>query len=101
MMYDAKFTFKAKVWLYAGDSAWHFVSVPVKIAKQIKSLYAGLERGWGSFPVVVTIGTTTWKTSIFPDKKTGTFLLPIKAEVRKKENISVGKTVSIAISVCI
>ncbi len=101
MMYDAKFTFKAKVWLYEDDSAWHFVSVPVKIAKQINGLYAGLERGWGSFPVAVTIGATTWKTSIFPDKKTGTFLFPLKAEVRKKENVSVGKIVSIVVSVCV
>ncbi len=99
MVHDSKFTFKAKVWLYTGDSAWHFVSVPVKISKQIKNLYAGLERGWGSFPVLATIGATSWKTSIFPDKKTGTFLLPLKVEVRKKENVLEGKMVSISISV--
>lgn len=101
MLHDAKFTFRAKVWLYPGQSAWHFVSVPAKTSKQIKTLYAGLERGWGSFPVLATIGATSWKTSIFPDKKSGTYLLPLKAEVRKKENILEGKTVSITISVSI
>ena len=32
--------------------------------------------------------------SIFPDSKSGTYILPLKAKVRKKENIYEGDTVT-------
>lgn len=95
------FRLKAKVWLYAGKSAWHFATLPKRVTNQIKSLFGGLERGWGSFPVSVTIGKTTWQTSIFPDSKTATFLLPLKAEVRKKESLVEGKTITIKIELLV
>jgi hypothetical protein len=98
-MHAAEFTFKAKVWVYAGQAAWHFVSVPKKESTRIKALFGGLQRGFGSFPVTVTVGKTSWRTSIFPDSKTGTYLLPIKAEVRKKENLVEDQTIMFTISV--
>jgi hypothetical protein len=78
---------KSKVWLYGGASAWHFITVPKKESEEIKETFGKSARGWGSIPVKVTLGKTTWKTSIFPDKKSGTYLLPLKAEIRKKEEI--------------
>ena len=80
-------------------AAWHFVSVDKEVALKIREERSGAPRvGWGSIPVSVTVGITTWKTSIFPDKKSGLYLLPIKADVRKKENISAGDSVSIALA---
>lgn len=79
---------KSKVWLYPGENAaWHFVSVPEKQSADIKKNFNAVKRGWGSLRVVVTLGKSKWKTSIFPDKRSGTYLLPLKAEVRKKEDI--------------
>lgn len=49
--------------------------------------------GWGSIPVEVTVGTSTWKTSLFPLKKDGYFL-PMKKAILKKENLQVGNTVT-------
>lgn len=46
---------------------------------------------------MATIGKTQWKTSIFPDKRSRTYLLPLKAEVRKKERIFSEDTVSLTI----
>jgi hypothetical protein len=66
---------------------WHFVSVPKKESLDIKKTFGAPRRGWGSIPVTVTIGKTKWKTSIFPDKQSGTYLLPLKAEIRRKEQI--------------
>lgn len=43
------------------------------------------------------IGGTSWKTSIFPQAKEGTYILPIKAEVRKKEKILAGNKVVVAL----
>jgi hypothetical protein len=68
-MHADVYTCKVKVWLYQGQAVWHFVSLPKTTAKKIKTLYAGMSGGFGSLPVVVTIGKTIWKTSIFPDTK--------------------------------
>jgi len=88
------FKLRSEVWLYPGETAaWHFISVSKKQSAEIKKQFAGQMRGWGSLPVQVTIGKTTWRTSIFPDKKTDTYLLPLKAEVRKKESIMNGDKV--------
>jgi hypothetical protein len=77
----------SKVFVYPGMGGWRFLGIPLKEGKEIKEKFGKHARGWGSLPVVVTIGATTWETSIFPDKKSGTYLLPLKAQVRKKEEI--------------
>ena len=78
---------------------WHFVSVSKKASKEIKEKFDVMRRGFGSIPVVVTVGKTSWKTSIFPYKKSGTYLLPIKANVRKKEGINYGKIINFTVEV--
>lgn len=87
-----------KVFLYPGESAnWHFVPVTKKIGQEIKEKFGKSARGFGSLPVEVTISRTTWHTSIFPDKYSGSYILPLKAQVRKKENIIVGEKVKFKI----
>lgn len=41
------------------------------------------------------------KTSIFPDSKTNTYLLPLKVQVRKKENIHAGDTINSEIEILV
>jgi Domain of unknown function (DUF1905) len=93
------FTCKAKVWLYPGKAAWHFITLPIAKAQLIRDRFEGLSRGWGSLPVTVTIGKTSWKTSIFPDKKTKSYLLPIKTDVRKQEHIEIDQVLSITVAI--
>ena len=98
-----KTTYKitANVWLYPGESAqWHFVTIPKKETGLINAQYSSLKRGWGSLPVQVTIGSTTWNTSIFPDKKSGTYILPLKALVRRKEGIEASDKITLQILIC-
>lgn len=90
---------RAKVWLYPGMAGWHFITLPKKQSAEITKLFGILKQGWGSLPVLVTVGKTSWKTSIFPDKKRGAYLLPLKAEVRKKEGIKVGDTPTFLIEI--
>lgn len=90
-----QYTCETAVWLYPGPAPWHFITVPKDISEDIKSSFGDRARGWGSLPVEVTIGSITWRTSIFPDKKEGAYILPLKAEVRKKENIKEGDTISL------
>lgn len=71
--------------------AWFFVTLPKEITESIKLVAAGLStRGFGSIKVVAKTNSTHWNTSIFPDNKTKSYLLPIKREVRDKASIKVG-----------
>ncbi len=93
------YKFKETMWIYPGPAAWHFINVPIKHTKQIKNTFGHLARGFGSLPVNVNIGTSSWKTSIFPDNKNQTYLLPIKVSVRKKEGLKAGQKITINITI--
>jgi hypothetical protein len=88
---------RAKVWVYPGMAAWRFIGIPQKEGREIKEKFGARARGWGSLPVSVTIGKTSWDTSIFPDKKSGSYLLPLKAKIRKAEGIGDNSTVSFSL----
>lgn len=98
-MIKKEYKFTTKVWLYPGMAAWYFLTLPKKESAEIKELYAPIKRGWGSLPVTITIGKTSWKTSIFPDKKAGAYLLPLKSAIRKKEKTSAGDAVNFTLEV--
>lgn len=87
------------VWLYPGAVGWHFITIPEDISSDITRQFGDVKRGWGSLPVRVTIGKTTWETSIFPDKKAQGYLLPVKALVRKKEGIRADNKVTLTLEV--
>ncbi|NTW22384.1 DUF1905 domain-containing protein [Candidatus Falkowbacteria bacterium] len=100
-MKGLRYEIKAEVWLYQGAGSWYFVSVPPAISNEIRELFGSMSRGWGSLPVNATIGKTVWRTSIFPDKKKGTYILPLKAEIRKKEGIEAGDELVLALEIMI
>ena len=98
-MVKAKFTMKSKVWFYEGKAGWYFLTLPQGPSKSIQGTFAPLARAWGSLPVTATIGKISWETSIFPDSKKGAYVLPLKADVRKKEEIDEGNRISFSILV--
>jgi hypothetical protein len=100
-MQDKRYQIRAKVWLYPGKAGWYFVTLPETTSDEINIKFEDKKRGWGSLPVSVTVGSTSWKTSIFPDKKAGAYLLPIKAEVRKREGIAADSQVSLLIEILV
>jgi len=85
--------FKAELWEWQGQGAWCFISVPKEYYEDIKLISSPLKKGFGSVRVEVTVGKSTWRTSIFPDAKSGTYLLPIKKALRTTENLTVGAIV--------
>jgi len=87
------FEFAAELWRYPGADGWHFVSVPLEISEEISDVATGARRGFGSVRVDVTVGTTSWRTSLFPDSKTAAFLLPVKHAVRMAEHLEIGDDV--------
>lgn len=99
MAHDSIYRSRVRLWIYQGDAAWHFLTLPKAQGAKIKALHAhGPRRGFGALRVTATIGGTRWKTSIFPDSKTGSYVLPVKASVRKKERLSAGDTVSLLLN---
>ena len=83
-----KYKFTAKPWQYAGPGGgWHFVSLPNPLTKKIRHALKSEEEGWGRLKATAKIGNTEWKTAIWFDTKRNTYLLPLKAEIRKKENL--------------
>ena len=91
---QTEYAITGNVWLYQGAGAWHFVTVPKKISDEIKVRYRDLIRGWGSLRVKVTVGRTHWATSIFFDKESDCYILPLKASVRKAEGIVIDENIS-------
>jgi Domain of unknown function (DUF1905) len=88
------YKFKADVWKYKldGAAAWHFMTLPKEISAEIRFLGVEKKSPWGSLRVIATIGKTRWKTSLFPDAKSACYFLPIKADVRKAENLKDGSS---------
>ena len=95
------FKIKAKVWIYSHNhGSWHFVSIPKRMSEDISERFESAKRGFGSIKVRVTIKDISWQTSIFPDsKKSGTYFLPLKAEVREKAKITEGNTIAFTLEI--
>lgn len=105
-MNNPTFNFTTILWLWTTDRApasWHFLSITGDVGEEIKAhatlarLELGLSkrRGFGAVKVQATIGETVWQTSIFPDKDSGGYLLPVKAAVRKAEGLALDDDVTV------
>lgn len=82
--------FTAPLWKWDGNAAWHFLTLPFEVTDEIDEITTGKQGGFGSVPVRVTVGRTSWSTSVFPDKWRESFILPVKAAVRKAEGLAPG-----------
>lgn len=93
----AEFSFTADLWRWPAQDAWRFVTVPVELTEEIR-FASGPPRGFGSVRVEVTVGATTWRTSIFPDAASGSFMLPMKRAVRVAEDLNDGDDVTVTLT---
>jgi len=73
---------------------WMLVSLPKDLAVEIRDNFKWREQGWGRMRITARIGSTKWQTAIWFDTKQDTYLLPLKAEIRKKEHITCGSDVN-------
>jgi hypothetical protein len=89
--------FSGEVWHWRGPSPFHFVTVPEDESAELQEMAAAVTYGWGMIPVAVRIGETRWTTSLFP--KDGGYVVPLKDKVRKAEQIDVGETVTLHLTV--
>ncbi|QCB92448.1 DUF1905 domain-containing protein [Cellulomonas shaoxiangyii] len=91
----SEFTFDAP--LFQESGTWVFAALPFDVADDVDELTSGRTGGFGSVRVEVTLGPTTWRTSLFPDKGRETFVLPVKRAVRTAAGVQPGDTVRIAL----
>jgi hypothetical protein len=91
--------FDAELWIWDARRAdsWTFVSLPAEASEEIQDMAAEPRRGFGSVRVRVTIGGSTWTTSIFPDSARGSYVLPIKRAVRKAESLDAGDNTTVTV----
>jgi hypothetical protein len=91
-------TVTAPIWLWSeGKSRWHFLTIPADEAVEIRAHGFETERrGFGSVRVEATINDVTWRTSVFPQKDGG-YILPVKAEVRRRGGVAAGDVVTAAL----
>ena len=89
--------FTGIIWFWKGPAPWFFVTVPAEQSRDLKAISGLVTYGWGVIPVQVQIGQTKWQTSLFP--KDDLYLVPIKASVRKAENLEEGDNVTIRLEV--
>jgi hypothetical protein len=91
--------FSAELWIWDARrvDSWIFVSLPAEASQEIRDLAGGRRRGFGSVRVRATVGGTSWSTSIFPDSSHGVYVLPVKRDIRRAEDLEVGDTATVTV----
>ncbi len=92
----AQFQFDATVIYWRGPAPFFYAPVPQAEAEEIRRASRLVSYGWGVIPVEVKVGGTAFTTSLFP--KDGTYLVPLKAAVRKAEAITVDDVIRIELT---
>lgn len=92
-----EFEFSGEMWFWKGPAPWHFITVPAELGRELHGMASALTYGWGMIPANVLIGDTEWRTALWP--KDGSYIVPVKAAVRKLEDLKVGDQVTVRLEV--
>ena len=96
MQKNILFDFKASVWQHNGGG-WFFVSLPEELSNEIRENLQWQEEGWGRMKAKAECNEVNWETAIWYDTKHKTYILPLKADVRKKAKLSPNDEVEVSI----
>ena len=97
-----EYEFSAKAYQYSSSEemcGWTFVSLPKELSTEIRDNFKCLEEGWGRLKIMAKLGGSEWQTAIWFDTKQETYLLPLKAKIRKQEKVVLGEDLKILIQV--
>lgn len=89
--------FDAVVVEWRGPAPFYYARLPGDAAARITSVKKLVTYGWGAIPAEAIINGVGFTTSLFP--KDDTYLLPLKASVRKQIGVTVGDIVSVSMQV--
>jgi hypothetical protein len=85
--------FSGELWYWKGPAPHYFVPIPEEQSRAIHAIAPLVTYGWGVIPVRARVGGTAWTTSLIP--KDGRYLVPIRANVRKAEQLEEGAAVTV------
>ena len=91
MKYDFSVTNEIIEW--RGPAPFYFVEIGKKDSEIIRAQSKMLSYGWGVIYMHGIIGKTEFTSAIFP--KDGIYRIPIKVDVRKRENLELGDSVTV------
>ena len=90
---------RAPLWLWSGEGgSWHFITVPEELSGELRAESLARRGGFGSVRVEATVNGVTWRTSVFP-QKSGGYILPVKADVRRRAGIGAGDEVELRLEI--
>lgn len=98
---SVRYEFSAKLWRSPGAAGWHFVTLPADLSAQVRAMAGGLMNAFGSLRINARIGDSAWSTSLFFDTKHNAFLLPVKAEVRRKTRTVDGDEINVSVELAL
>ncbi len=85
--------FSGEIIEWRGPAPFYFVTVPDEQSVEIEAVASMITYGWGAIPVKARIGSTDFKTSLFP--KGDLYLVPVKDTVRRAEGLHLGDNVTV------
>jgi hypothetical protein len=91
------FNFEATVIYWRGPSPFFYAPLPAKEAEEIRRIARLVTYGWGMIPVAASLNGVTFETALFA--KDGTYLLPLKAAVRKACGVTAGDVIAVEMTV--
>jgi hypothetical protein len=89
--------FSAPVVEWRGPAPFFYARIPANTGAEIARLKRAASYGWGVIPVRATIAGVAFETSLFP--LDGTYLLPLKASVRRRIGVTLGDEVEVAMTI--
>lgn len=87
------------MWHFPEEAGWHFLTLPADVAEEIREETAGFRKGFGSVRVTAEVCGQSWQTSVFPDSRSGSYLLPVKKAIRTAAGISAGDDVAVQLEI--
>lgn len=99
-MTHPSFRFSAELFSSGNGAAgsWVMLALPFEQADAIDEVSQSVRHGFGSVRVEARIGTTTWRTSLFPDRKRESFIMGVKQQVRRAESLDVGDVAEVEVT---
>jgi hypothetical protein len=88
-----------EVYEWRGPAPYHFVDVPEDGCAAIDDARALVTYGWGMVPVTVTMGATTWTTSLWPRGRR--YVVPLKVAARRAEGVGLGDEVALRLDIAL
>ncbi len=91
--------FEGVVFTWRGPAPFFFVAVPEDVGADLRAVAPRVSYGWGMVPVRVTVGSSTWETSLWP--RDGGYVVPLRARYRADEGLDVDDVVRVRLEVAV